>query len=77
MERDLIRAVYCAIFSSIFRSKYGKPAGVLLSPAEYDDLVYQKAFLDSINRGIADSEKGRVLSTEELKTELQKRRKQE
>ena len=26
----------------------GKPAGVLLSPNEYDELVYRKSFLDSI-----------------------------
>ena len=52
----------------------GKPAGVLLSPAEYDELVYKKAFLDSVNRGVADAEKGIVYSTEELKGELAKRR---
>ena len=36
----------------------GKPAGVLLSPGDYDDLVYKKSFLDSISKGISDSEKG-------------------
>ncbi len=52
----------------------GKPAGVLLSPAEYDDLVYQKSFLDSITRGISDADSGSVFSTSQLKEELQKRR---
>jgi antitoxin YefM len=34
----------------------GKPAGVLLSPNDYDELVYRKSFLNSVNRGIADAE---------------------
>jgi prevent-host-death family protein len=53
----------------------GKPAGVLLSPSEYDELVYKRAFLDSLNRGIADAESGKIYNSEELKTELRKRRK--
>jgi len=52
----------------------GKPAGVLLSPLEYDELVYRKAFLDSVNRGIADADSGKVYTTEELKHELEQRR---
>ena len=54
----------------------GKPAGVLLSPSEYDELVYKRAFLDSISRGIADAESGKIYNSEELKGELRKRRKQ-
>lgn len=54
----------------------GKPAGVLLSPSEYDELIYKKAFLDSIKRGIADAESGRTYNSEELKAEMTKRRKQ-
>ncbi|MCX6575395.1 MAG: type II toxin-antitoxin system Phd/YefM family antitoxin [Candidatus Aminicenantes bacterium] len=54
----------------------GKPAGVLLSPSEYDELVYKRAFLDSINRGIADAESGKIYNSEELKGELRKIRKQ-
>jgi len=52
----------------------GKPACVLLSPIEYDTLVYQKAFFDSVNRGIADAESGNVYTTGELREELEKRR---
>lgn len=52
----------------------GKPAGVLISPAEYDDLVYEKLFLESVNRGLSDVESGNVYSTTELQEELQKRR---
>ena len=52
----------------------GRPAGVLLSPSEYDDLVYKRHFLDSVERGISDAESGNVYSTKELKRELDKRR---
>ena len=52
----------------------GRPAGVLLSPSEYDELVYKRHFLDSVNRGISDAESGNVYSTKELKRELDKRR---
>ncbi len=51
-----------------------KPAGVLLSPAEYDALVYRKSLLDSVDRGLEDLASGRVRSTAELKAELTKRR---
>ena len=52
----------------------GKPAGVLLSPADYDELVYKKSFLDSIGRGIADAESGKTYRTEEVRAALQARR---
>jgi len=52
----------------------GRPAGVLLSPSEYDELVYKGHFLDSVNRGLSDAESGNVYSTKELKKELDERR---
>ena len=52
----------------------GKPAGVLISPAEYDELVYKKLFIESVSRGLSDVESGNVYSTTELQEELQKRR---
>ena len=52
----------------------GRPAGVLLSPSEYDELVYKRHFLDSVDRGFSDAESGNVYSTKELKKELDKRR---
>lgn len=52
----------------------GKPAGVLISPAEYDELVYNSRFLTSVRRGITDVESGNVFSSDELRAELQKRR---
>ena len=51
-----------------------KPAGVLLSAADYDELVYRKSFLDSVERGIADAESGRTQTTDELRRTLQERR---
>ena len=51
-----------------------KPAGVLLSAADYDELVYRKSFLDSVERGISDAENGRSQTTDELRTFLQARR---
>jgi len=52
----------------------GKPAGVLLSPEDYDELVYKKSFLDSIGRGIADAEKGKTYRTEQVQSLLKARR---
>jgi antitoxin YefM len=52
----------------------GKPAGVLLSPNEYDELVYRKSFLDSIGRGISDADSGRTYSTEEIRAKFTARR---
>jgi len=52
----------------------GRPAGVLLSPKEFDHLRHTKLFTRSIAQGLADADAGRVLSTSELKTELEKRR---
>ena len=52
----------------------GKPAGVLLSTADYDELVYRKSFLDSVERGIADAESGQTVTTDELRRSLRSRR---
>lgn len=52
----------------------GKPAGVLLSPAEYDELVYKKLFVDSVSKGLTDAESGNVHTTAEVQEQLKKRR---
>ena len=52
----------------------GRPAGVLLSPSNYDELVYKGRFLESVNRGLSDAESDNVYTTKELKKELEKRR---
>lgn len=51
-----------------------KPAGVLLSAVDYNDLVYRKSFLDSVESGIDDVESGRTVTTDELRRSLQARR---
>ena len=60
--------------NSLIITQNGKPAGVLISPSEFDDLRNTKLFIDSISRGLSDSEKGEVLSTSRLKAELRKTR---
>jgi antitoxin YefM len=52
----------------------GKPAGVLLSPRDYDELVYQKSFLDSVVRGISDAESGRTYRAQEIREALTSKR---
>lgn len=60
--------------NTLIITQNGRPAGVLLSPLEYDKLIDRKLFIDSVNRGLADVESGNVYTTEELKDELNKRR---
>ena len=52
----------------------GKFAGVLLSPPDFDELVHQKLFIDSVNRGIADVNSDNFSTTDTLKAEIEKRR---
>jgi prevent-host-death family protein len=60
--------------NSLIITQNGKPAGVLISPSEFDDLRQTKLFIDSISRGLSNSEKGEVLSTSQLRSEFQKTR---
>jgi prevent-host-death family protein len=60
--------------NSLIITQNGKPAGVLISPSEFDELRQTKLFIDSISRGLSDSEKGEIISTSQLKSELQKSR---
>ena len=48
----------------------GKPAGVLLAPADFDRLTERQRFLESIAAGIADAEAGRILDTTEVRRRL-------
>ncbi len=48
----------------------GRPAGVLLSPEEYDNLVYRKQFIESVEKGLRAAESGEVYSTDEVRTRL-------
>ena len=60
--------------NSLIITQNGKPAGVLISPSEFDELRQTKLFINSISQGLSDSEKGEVLSTSQLRKELQKTR---
>ena len=52
----------------------GRPAGVLLTPQEYDNLTHRKQFIESVARGIDDAESGKVYSTEQIQDELKRAR---
>jgi prevent-host-death family protein len=54
----------------------GVPAGVLISPQEFDQYREQLRFLEGLAAGIQDSEAGRVVSTKALRARIAKRRKQ-
>jgi prevent-host-death family protein len=40
----------------------GRPAGVLLSPAAYDELMDRTEFVAGVNAGLADIEAGRTVA---------------
>ncbi len=50
----------------------GKPAGVLLSPAEFDRIQEQESsrFVTAVNRGLQDADAGKVLTTSQAKSRL-------
>ena len=48
----------------------GRPAGVLLSPVEYDRIAEQQRFVESVARGLVDSDAGHVLTTDEVRRRL-------
>lgn len=48
----------------------GKPAGVLLSPEEFDRLTERERFVDAVRDGLADVEEGRVFDDADLEAEL-------
>lgn len=48
----------------------GKPAAVLLAPAEYDRLTYRARFLAAVAEGLRDAEAGRVTPDAELGRDL-------
>lgn len=51
----------------------GRPAGVLVSPAEFDRLTERERFIAAIEEGLADAEAGRVYTTDEVKAHLARR----
>ncbi len=48
----------------------GKPAAVVMSPREYDLLLYRARFVDAVSDGLADAEAGRTYDGEQVVGEL-------
>jgi prevent-host-death family protein len=48
----------------------GKAAGVLLSPAAYDDLTARNRFMAAVLEGLEDANTGRLVSHDEIKKTL-------
>ena len=49
----------------------GKPAGVLITPEEFDSLREREHFVQAVQSGLADSEGGRVVDDTALARELE------
>ena len=52
----------------------GRPAGVLLSPGEFDRLTYKERFLADVELGASQADAGRTHSPEEVREYLARRR---
>ncbi len=48
----------------------GKPAGVLITPEDFDQIRQRDRFLDAVRDGLSDSEAGRLIDDEDLAAEL-------
>jgi prevent-host-death family protein len=48
----------------------GRPAGVLLSPAEFDRLVERYQFVRAVEEGIGEADAGRLIDGEALRARL-------
>ena len=51
-------------------TQHGRPAGVLVSPDEYDRLRERERFVEAVQEGLADADAGRVITNEELGARL-------
>ena len=51
-------------------TQHGRPAGVLITPEDFDRLTERERFISAVNEGLADSEAGRLISDDELTAEL-------
>ncbi len=60
--------------NSLVITQNGRPAGVLISPSEFDELRETKLFIESISKGLSDSEQGKVYSTSQMRDKLKKMR---
>ncbi len=55
---------------SVVITQNGKPAGVLITPEDYDRFVLKQAFMDSVNAGIIDSDAQNVVSNDAVIAEF-------
>jgi len=51
-------------------TQHGRPAGVLVSPADFDMMTEQARFLEAVQAGLDDAAAGRVLDDEALAGDL-------
>ncbi|RLB47761.1 MAG: prevent-host-death protein [Deltaproteobacteria bacterium] len=51
----------------------GKPAGVLLSPAAFDELSERQEFLAAVQEGMADEQAGRSHTTDDVFSAVEER----
>ena len=58
---------------SMVITQNGKPAAVLLTPEDFDQLTYQSRVVASINEGLQDLQAGRANSHDEVGRILDKR----
>lgn len=56
---------------SVVLTEEGRPAAVLMTPEELENLHSREQVLGAIAEGLADAESGRVVSHEELRRELE------
>lgn len=61
---------------AVVLTQNGVPAGVLISPGEYDRIRENQRFLEGLAAGVRDAEDGRVISTKALRARIDRRRKQ-
>lgn len=52
-------------------TQHGRPAGVLLSPSEFDRLTEHAGFLAALRAGLADIAAGQVVEDQDLDAELE------
>ena len=52
-------------------TQHGRAAMVVLHPAEYDELMYERYVNTSINAGLRDMEEGNTISMEELRQSIE------
>lgn len=60
--------------NSLIITQNGKAAGVLISPSEFDELRQTKLFIESISKGLADSEKGNLYTSNQAMDIIRKNR---